>query len=216
MALPEIPAEAVSSLSDERFAHESISSETVWQGRIISVIEEDVDLGQGSEPVLRQWVKHPGAVAVVALRGEAGGEEILLERQYRHPVRAHLWEIPAGLLDIEGEDYLSAAQRELAEETDLRAKDWAVLVDYFNSPGGYNESLRVFLARDLEETGDVFERSDEEVDMVAAWVPLDEAVAGVLAGRLHNPSTVSGVLAAWASRARGWEDLRPADASWFR
>lgn len=216
MALPEIPAEAVSSLSDERFAHESISSETVWQGRIISVIEEDVDLGQGSEPVLRQWVKHPGAVAVVALRGEAGCEEILLERQYRHPVRAHLWEIPAGLLDIEGEDYLSAAQRELAEETDLRAKDWAVLVDYFNSPGGYNESLRVFLARDLEETGDVFERSDEEVDMVAAWVPLDEAVAGVLAGRFHNPSTVSGVLAAWASRARGWEDLRPADASWFR
>lgn len=216
MPLREVPAEELSRLVDVSCQLSTISSSVAWEGRIVSVIEEEVSLGEGRPPVLRQWVKHPGAVAVVALRGEPGAEEILLERQYRHPVRAYLWEIPAGLLDIEGEDYLLAAQRELAEETDLQAARWDVLVDYFNSPGGYNESLRIFLARDVSPTGSIFERTDEESDMLAAWVDLDEALTGVLAGRFHNPSTVVGVMAAHAARGRGWADLRPADSPWFR
>ena len=85
---------------------------------------------EGEQPVVRQYTRHPGAVAVVAMRGEVGCEEVLLERQYRHPVRASLWEIPAGLLDIPGEDPLVAAERELAEETDLKAGCWDVLVDF--------------------------------------------------------------------------------------
>lgn len=216
MPLNEIYPDSFDTLVDERHQHPTFESRTVWEGRIVSVVEESVQLAEGAEPVLRQFIRHPGAVAVVALRGEPGAEEILLERQYRHPVRAHLWEIPAGLLDIDGEDYCEAARRELAEETDLQAATWHVLADYFNSPGGYNESLRIFLATDISPTDEVFEREDEEIDMVAVWVPLDEALAGVLAGRFHNPSTVVGVLAAHAARARGWADLRPADAPWFR
>lgn len=216
MPLQEHHIDTFSELADEHVSLPIRSSRQIWEGRIVSVHEETVELREGSEPVTRQFVRHPGAVAVVALRGEPGAEEILLERQYRHPVRAHLWEIPAGLLDVDGEDYLSAAQRELAEETDMKAERWHVLADYFNSPGGYTESLRIFLAQDLSFNGEVFERVDEEIDMVTVWVPLDEAVAAVLEGRFHNPSTVVGVLAAHTARQRGWSDLRPADAPWFR
>lgn len=216
MPLNEIYPTDYTTLADERHARTVLSTRSPWEGRIVSVVEEDVELFDDHPPVTRQYVKHPGAVAVLALRGEAGKEEVLLERQYRHPVRAQLWEIPAGLLDIEGEDYLAAAQRELAEETDMRARSWHVLVDYFNSPGGYTESLRIFLARDLEPSGEIFTRTDEEIDMIATWMPLDDAVAAILAGRFHNPSTVVGVLAAYAARTRKWSDLRPADAPWFR
>ncbi len=150
------------------------------------------------------------------LRGVSGGEEILLERQYRHPVKAELWEIPAGLLDIPGEDPRIAAERELAEEADLVAKRWDVLVDYFTSPGGSTEPLRIFLARELRDADEAFEREDEEATMEYAWVRLDDALTMVLDGRLHNPSAVIGVLAAHAARGRGWAGLRPADAPWLR
>lgn len=171
---------------------------------------------EGEEPVVRQYTRHPGAVAVVVMRGEEGAEEILLERQYRHPVNASLWEIPAGLLDIPGEDPLVAAERELAEEADLAARRWDVLVDFFTSPGGSTEPLRVFLARDLEETGTTFEREDEEATMEYAWVALSTALDWVLAGRLHNPSTVIGILSAHAARGRGWAGLREPGAPWLR
>lgn len=216
MALREVfPGEGCV-LLDEHATMPVSSVSTVWEGKIVSLVEEKVTVVPGQDPVLRQWVKHPGAVAVVAIRGEAGREQVLLERQYRHPVRAYLWEIPAGLLDVEGEDYVQAAKRELAEEVDLAASRWDVLVDYFNSPGGMNESLRIFLARDVYATGQVFDRSDEEANMLTAWVDLDEALSSVLSGRFHNPSTVVGVMAAYAARGRGWTDLRPADAPWFR
>ena len=150
------------------------------------------------------------------LRGESGGEELLLERQYRHPVKAELWEIPAGLLDIPGEDPRIAAERELAEEADLVADRWDVLVDYFTSPGGSTEPMRIFLARELHDADEAFEREDEEATMEYAWVSLDDALTMVLDGRLHNPSAVIGVLAAHAARARGWAGMRPTDAPWLR
>ena len=173
-------------------------------------------VGEGKGPVRRQYTRHPGAVGVVALRGPAGQEEVLLLRQYRHPVRAELWEIPAGLLDVEDEEPVVAAQRELAEEADLKAGRWDALVDYFTSPGGSTEPIRVFLARDLAPTGTAFARSDEEAGIEAAWVGLDEAVAAVLDGRIHNPNSVAGLLAAHAARAGRWASLRPAASPWFR
>src|SRR5690606_34056002 len=188
-------------------------------GRVFDLVGEDVRLApDDEETVLREFVDHPGAVAVVALREGPQGEEVALVDQYRHPVRAVLWEIPAGLLDVAGEDYLVAAQRELAEETDLQAGRWDVLVDYFTSPGGSNESLRIYLARDVTEVpeADRHERADEERDMTTRWVPLDEALAAVHEGRLHNPSAGVGILATASARAAGWPTLRPTDAPWFR
>lgn len=211
-----LSADQISSIEDRHTPHTVTESTTAWSGRIVDMVEDHVVVVEGQEPVVRQYTRHPGAVAVVAMRGEEGAEEILLLRQYRHPVNASLWEIPAGLLDIPGEDSLVAAERELAEEADLKAACWDVLVDFFTSPGGSTEPLRVFLARDLETTETSFEREDEEATMEYAWVSLSDALDWVLAGRLHNPSTVIGILSAHAARGRGWEGLREPGAPWFR
>ena len=211
-----LSADQISSIEDSHTPHTVTESTTAWSGRIVDMVEDHVVVVEGQEPVVRQYTRHPGAVAVVVMRGDEGAEEILLLRQYRHPVNASLWEIPAGLLDIPGEDSLVAAERELAEEADLKAARWDVLVDFFTSPGGSTEPLRVFLARDLETTETSFEREDEEATMEYAWVSLSDALDWVLAGRLHNPSTVIGILSAHAARGRGWEGLREPGAPWLR
>lgn len=211
-----LSADQISSIEDRHTPHTVTESTTAWSGRIVDMVEDHVVVVEGEEPVVRQYTRHPGAVAVVAMRGEEGAEEILLLRQYRHPVNASLWEIPAGLLDIPGEDSRVAAERELAEEADLKAARWDVLVDFFTSPGGSTEPLRVFLARDLETTETSFEREDEEATMEYAWVSLSDALDWVLAGRLHNPSAVIGILSAHAARGRGWEGLREPGAPWLR
>lgn len=189
-----------------------LESRTLHTGHVFDLVTERVDLGAAGV-VEREFVRHPGAVGVLAL-DEA--DRVLMVRQYRHPVRHDLWEIPAGLLDVPGEDPSVAAARELAEEADLRAATWHVLVDWYNSPGGMDEAIRVFLARDLSPVPhhELHDREHEELDMPSAWVPLDSALDAVLAGTVHNPTAVVGVLAAHAARARGWTTLRPADASW--
>lgn len=181
-----------------------LEGDLIHRGKVWDVRGEVVDLGESQ--VLREFVDHPGAVAVIALDEQ---DRVLLLQQYRHPVRHDLWEPPAGLLDVEGEELVLAAARELAEEADLRAASWWRLVEVFTTPGGSNERIVVFLARDLSTVPDheLFERTDEEALMVPVWVPLDDAVDAVLAGRLHSPTTVTGVLAAAAARARGWSTL---------
>lgn len=195
-------------LADERVEREVVASRTVHDGLVWDVVSEDVDLGEG-RTVTREFVRHPGAVSVIALDDD---DRVLLLRQYRHPVRSLLWEPPAGLLDVPGEDLRTAAARELAEEADLVAGQWWVLLDYLSSPGGSDEGLRVFLARDLRPVpeGERHEREDEERDIELRWVPLDEAVAAVRAGDVRNPSAVNGILAAALARADGWQGLRPA------
>ncbi|ACV08789.1 NUDIX domain-containing protein [Jonesia denitrificans] len=199
-------------VADVQEARPVTQREVLVEGRVFDLVRDIVDLGSAGV-VTRDYVDHPGAVAIIALNDR---DEVLLLRQYRHPVRSFLWEPPAGLLDVAGEDAAQAAARELYEEADLRATSWAVLADYFTTPGGNNEALRVFLARNLTEVphAEQHERVDEEVGMERAWVPLDEAVSLVLAGDLHNPSAVVGILAAQAARATGWASLRPVDTPW--
>jgi 8-oxo-dGDP phosphatase len=187
-------------------------SETVHRGLVWDVVRDTVDLGPAGT-VRREYVRHPGAVAVLALDDD---DQVVLIRQYRHPVGMELWELPAGLLDVDGEDPLAAAQRELAEEADLRAGRWDVIVDWFNSPGGMTEALRLYLARDVSPVpvAERHTREAEEHGMPVRWVPLDAARDAVLAGRLHNSAAVIGLLAACAARDEGWRTLRPADAPW--
>lgn len=211
------------SVADRLESRPVVATEVIHEGMVFDVVAERVALrGDGTPPapgeepadvVRRELVRHPGAVAVIALDDD---ERVLLLSQYRHAVRRVLWEPPAGLLDVTGEDSRDAAARELAEEADLVAARWDVLVDYFTSPGASDEAVRIFLARDLSAVpeADLHQREDEERDMVAQWLPLDEAVALVLSGALHNPSAVTGLLAAAAARATGWAALRPADAPW--
>jgi ADP-ribose pyrophosphatase len=204
-------AEWIGSVADEISPRAVLESVEQFAGRVWSVRSDTVDLGDG-QVVVRDVVRHPGAVGVIAL-DEA--ERVLLVRQYRHPVQALLWEPPAGLLDVHGEDPLVAARRELYEEAHVQAADWRVLVDYHNSPGGTSEVFRCYLARGVAAfDGDRHVGRGEERDMPFAWVPLEEAVQLVLAGRLHNPTSVVGILAAWAARGAGYDTLRPADAPW--
>lgn len=188
------------------------ASETPFVGRKTSVRADDVLMPDGSV-ARRDYQVHPGSVAVVALDDRG---RVLVIRQYRHPVRHKLWEIPAGLLDVPGENPLHAAQRELYEEAHVKAEDWRVLTDIFTSPGGCDEAVRVFLARDLSEAeGGRFEVEDEEAEMELARVPLQELVRGVLAGDLHNTCLVVGVLSLVAAQqGDGLDALRPAGAPW--
>ena len=202
-------------IRDQHVPVQTLSSREVFSGKVFGIQRDELVLNEAQEPILREYMSHPGAVAIVALRGDGGEEEILLERQYRHPVGAKLWEVPAGLLDIPGEDPLVGAQRELAEEADLVAEQWDVLLDIFNSPGCSSESIRIFLARELSQTQTPFDREDEEADFEYQWVKLDDAVTAALQGRLHNASTVCAVLATEAARRRGWE-LRGVSSPWLR
>ncbi len=189
-----------------------LSTDVRARGVIGTFVQDDVQTPDGGT-ITREYLRHPGAVAVIALDEH---ERVVLVRQYRHAVRHRLLEPPAGLLDVAGEDYLVGAQRELAEEVGLAAGRWDVLVDLFSTPGIVGESIRVFLARDLSSRAAPagFEREGEEADMDTVRAPLDDLVDAVLGGRLHNPTLVSGVLAADAARRRDWAPLRPAHAPW--
>lgn len=202
-------------LVDVLGARPVVDSETPFRGLIFDVQRDTVDLGAGGV-VVRDFIRHPGAVVVVALHPFDGVEHVLLIRQYRHPAAASLWELPAGLLDVPDEPPWQSAARELHEEVDLVARRWDVLIDSFASPGVFPEAVRIFLARDLESvpSDHAHARTAEELDLRPLWVPLDEAHAAVLAGQLHNSAALIGVLAAHASRERGWATVRPHDAPW--
>lgn len=184
------------------------TSDTVYEGRVIAVRRDLVTMPGGATSQ-RDVVVHPGAVGVVALRGD----DVLLVNQYRHPVRRRLDELPAGLLDVPGEPGLRCAQRELQEEAGCAAETWHVLVDVLTTPGMSDESIRIFLARDVHEVArDVQEH--EELEMTSRWVPLQQAVDAALSGELENAACVVGVLAAAEARRKGFSGLRPPDAPW--
>ena len=184
-------------LADEAHSVEVLDSEVAFDGRVWDVRRER--FAYGEVELVREFVEHPGAVAVLAVDD---AERILLIQQYRHPIQTRDWELPAGLLDVEGEDPLAAAQRELAEEVDLAAADWQPLLSLHTSPGGSDELITIYLARGLTATAAPFEREGEELDLTLRWVALDEAVEAVLGGRLRNSILIAAVLAAHARRGR--------------
>ncbi|TFD81254.1 NUDIX domain-containing protein [Cryobacterium psychrophilum] len=196
-------------MQDETADFTVTDSEQVFAGKVWSIRRDDFDYNGAT--IVREFVDHTGAVVVLALDEQ---DRVLLIKQYRHPVRMREWELPAGLLDISGEDPLVGAQRELAEEADVVATEWNVLSDFYTSPGGSSEAIRIYLARGVSASAEVFARTEEEADIELRWVPLDECVDAVLARRVQNPSLVIGVLAAQVSRSRGWSTLAAGDAPW--
>lgn len=176
-----------------------------FQGPVFSVFTDRVEM-PGGQVVARDYLRHIGAVAVVAL-DEAG--QVVLVRQYRHPLRRELWELPAGLADVEGEQLPEVAARELAEETDLNAGRLDPLVDLHTSPGISDERIRIFLGRDLSAAPHPHSREHEEATMTVARFPLDDAVQMVFQGEITNAACVAGLLAAARARDLGWAVLRP-------
>ena len=188
--------EIAETLRDEPFEPEVLRSDLVYQGKVWDVRSDRIRYGD--DEIVRQYVDHTGAVAIVAL-DDAG--RVLLIQQYRHPIRHRDWELPAGLLDVAGEEPLEAARRELAEEADLVAAHWEPLVSSWTTPGGNDEIIHIFLATGVEAATAAHDREDEEADIRVEWVPLADAVDAVLDGRMRNGILAIGVLAA-AQRLR--------------
>jgi 8-oxo-dGTP pyrophosphatase MutT (NUDIX family) len=187
------------------------SSAELLRSRLVAVRSDKVRTPDNTLAE-RDVVLHPGAVAVLALDD---ADRILMIRQYRHPVGRLLWEIPAGLRDVPGEEPWVTASRELVEEAGYRAENWRVLADFYSSPGYSTERLRIFLARGLEPVPAAerhFVPRDEEAHLLIDWLPLDEAVGKVFAGELHNGPAVLAILAGYAARSEGYDLLRPADS----
>lgn len=183
-------------LRDEALKPEVVTSDVVYSGAVWDIRSDRFGYGDGE--IVRQYVDHPGAVVVVAIDAD---DRVLLIQQYRHPIRYRDWELPAGLLDIEGEEPLRAAQRELAEEADLTADGWEPLLSTFTTPGGSNEIVHFFLATGLQPTDQAHLREEEEADIRLEWVPLTDAVSAVLEGRMRNALLANGVLSATLRRS---------------
>ncbi len=202
--------------ADGRFA--VLATERVYDGRIVSVRVDTIAM-PGGGAARREVVEHVRAVAVVAL--DADGRVVLIE-QYRHPLRRRLWEIPAGLMDMDGEAPLAAAQRELLEEAGLAAENWSVLVDVASSPGFCTEAVRVYLATGLT-AAPAPPAVDEEADLRQIRLPLAAAADAVLRGDIVNATAAAGLLAAarvlsGGQVAAGGQGaaalLRPGDDPW--
>jgi 8-oxo-dGDP phosphatase len=197
----------VTDLTDEAAGWPVAGSAVLARGKIVTLRQDDVRLPDG-EQVVREVVEHPGAVAIVAMDES---DQVLMIRQYRHPVGSMLWELPAGLRDVPGEPPLETARRELLEEAGYQAEDWHVLADYLSSPGISTEQVRVYLARNLTvvPVGQrEYVRQHEEAYLTVAWMPLAEAVRAVLAGRMRNGVAMVGILSAYAACSADFRELR--------
>jgi ADP-ribose pyrophosphatase len=184
-------------------------SHQLYRGRVMALRADEVEM-PGGRVAVREIVEHPGAVAIAALDSQ---RRLAVIEQYRHAVRRRLHELPAGLLDVEGEDPAEAAARELAEEAGLVAAEWSVLLDLVPSPGFTDESVRVYLATDLTVVDRLALADDEEAELSLEWLPVAAAMRAVFAGEIVNAVTVAAVLAVHVVLA-GAEAPRPVDAPW--
>jgi len=185
-------------ISDDTGLPESSVKNTriAYQGRIWDVVAKTFEF-QGEE-LTRDYIQHPGAVAVLAINEK---DEVLLIKQYRAPVNQYLYEMPAGLRDAEDESDLESAKRELSEEADYQANTWTHLQSFYTTPGSSSEIIEIFLAQDLSPTGESFDRTSEEKGMVPIWVPFSEVLASVTQSKTKSPTLVVAVLALAARRS---------------
>ena len=167
------------------------SSEEVFSGVFLKVVRDEVRLPDGAITA-REYIHHTGAVAVVAITDEG---RVVMERQYRHPLKQVFLEIPAGKLEA-GEDALVCAQRELLEETGFTAAAWMPLGVMHPCIGYADESIQYFLARGLVRGTRILD-DGEFLDVLE--MPFEAVIAGALDGRITDGKTIAGLF--WAERA---------------
>jgi ADP-ribose pyrophosphatase len=174
------------------FTERTLASKTVYQGRLLQVLEDEVQLPDG-KTARREYVRHPGAVAMVPMLDE---ETVVLVWQFRYPVRRHFYEVPAGKIDA-GEKPLQTARRELREECGYEAASWRQLTTLHTCIGYSDERIELYLARGLTRVAHISEDGE-----FIEQVPLKLAVAleWVKNGRITDPKTIVGLT--WASN--GW------------
>jgi 8-oxo-dGDP phosphatase len=171
-----------------------VRSTDVYRTDWVMALRLDELHSPGDEATFQRLVlEHPGAVIVLAVDDQ---RQAYCLWQYRHPAQRRLVELPAGLLDADGESPEDTARRELREEAGLDADDWTPLGRTWSSPGITAEQMHFFLARGLRTVDDDFERIHEEADMRAAWVPVDDLRTAVLAGHVTDGPLVQALLLA--------------------
>ncbi len=168
-----------------------ISSEIVYQGPLFR-IHHDKLIEPGGLHSERDVIRHNGSVVILAIDKSKNKKDpwIVMERQYRHAANQFLWELPAGKMDA-GEDPLTAAKRELAEETGYSARKWSPLVEYWASPGFLGETMRVYLAEGLI-AGEAAPEEDEKIDF--RLVKLSDVLKMIKKGAIHDGKTLVSVL----------------------
>ena len=173
----------------EQLSEKMTSSETVYDGVLLHVVRDEVELPNGNGSV-RELIRHVGAVAVIPMTEDG---RAVVERQYRYPLDEVITEIPAGKLDGPDEDRLEAAMRELREETGISADEWISLGDYYPTPAYSDEIITIYLARGLHRGA---QDLDEDEFLNVKEVPLDELVAEVMDGKIADGKTQTAILKA--------------------
>ncbi len=175
-----------------KYYEKSIDSQEVYQGKIINLRLDKVELPNGQNAI-REIIEHPGAVAIVAITEEG---KVLMVKQFRKACEEELWELPAGKLDP-GEEPRETALRELEEETGYRAKNFTHLISFYTSPGFANELLHIYLAEDLMITA---QNPDDDEFLSVHQLTWDELRHMLKNGELKDAKTVTGLLMVMAEK----------------
>lgn len=176
--------------SDQPVEIPALETKLIHKGMVWDLVSDSFNFN--GEILTREYVLHPGAVAVLAINDQ---DQLLLLKQYRRPVGSYLWEFPAGLMDVPGESRLDCAKRELAEEASLEAEFWEELISFHATPGGNSETITIFIAKQLSKANSDYVTSGEEKDMPQTWVPISEAIKSVLNSEIRSPTAVVGIMA---------------------
>ena len=183
------PISAKAKRSARRANIKVIASRLVYQGPVFTVFSDRVR--EGSHTGQRDVIRHSGSVVMMAVDEPANSEPlVLLVRQYRYATNLRMWELPAGRIDV-GENKLAAAKRELLEETGVTAKNWKRLFRFYASPGFLDETMDVYLARNLTR-GPAQPEEDEQISV--RFFPLPTALKMVHSGLIPDAKTISGLL----------------------
>lgn len=173
----------------DNLAEKTIASEEVFDGRILHLFNDRVELPNGHEST-REVIRHVGAVAVVPVTDDG---KVVIERQFRYPLGAVITEIPAGKLDGPDEDRLEAAKRELREETGITADKWIDMGEYYPAAAYCDEKLNIYLASGLHNSE---QELDDDEFLNIEMVPLEELVNDVMEGRITDGKTQVGIMKA--------------------
>ena len=173
-----------------------LSSRISFQGPVFRVTTDEVE-EPGGVRARRDVIRHSGSIVVLAVEeparvgsGKGGEPRILLERQYRHAAQSMMWELPAGRID-DGETALTAAKRELLEETGYSARQWKRILHFYVSPGFLDETMTIYLARGLR-AGVAQPEADERITF--RFLGLAEAKQMAMNGRIRDAKTIAGIL----------------------
>jgi len=175
---------------NEDFTAETLSSRTVYRGKLLHVLEDEVRLPDGAS-ARREYIRHPGAVMIIPV---LDAETVVLVRQFRYPLRRHFYELPAGKRE-QGEDPLATARRELREECGYEAAEWRRLASIHPCIGYSDEAIDIYLARGLTHVG---QATDDEEFVEVVPMKLVEALEWIRDGRITEVKAVTGLL--WAER----------------